>query len=65
MKLSDLYVVLDVLDNEICIRIFNESALIMCGKPWEIPVGIMDFRVKSIRKAGHNSIADIDIVIEG
>lgn len=62
MRVVELY---KVLDNEIFIRIINENgATIMWGKSFDIPVGVLDCRVKSIRKAGDNNISDIEIVIE-
>lgn len=62
MRVVELY---KVLDSEIFIRIINENgAPIMWGKSFDIPVGVLDYRVKSIRKTGLNSIADIEIVIE-
>lgn len=62
MIVVDLY---KVLDDNVLIRIINENgAPIMWGNPSEIPVGVLEYRVKLIRKS-KSIIADIDIVIEG
>ena len=62
MRVVDLY---KVLYNDVFIRIINENGEhIMWGKPFDIPLGVLDCIVKSIRKAGDNSIYDIEIVIE-
>lgn len=64
MRVVELY---KVLDNGTFIRIISENGVhIMCGLPFEIPVGVLDCRVKLIGKPeSKTSIADIEIVIEG
>lgn len=62
MRVVDLY---KVLNDNILIRIVNENdSHIMWGNPYDIPVGLLEYRVKAIRKS-KSIIADIDIVIEG
>lgn len=63
MILVDLY---KVLDDDVLIRITKENGVfIMWGHPHDIPVGVLEYRVKSIRNPMvENSIADIDIVVE-
>lgn len=64
MRVVELY---KILDNNIYIRIIDENgSTIMWGLSFDIPVGVLDCRVKSIRKPKSEiSIADIEIVIEG
>ena len=63
MRVVDLY---KVLDDNVLIRIVNENGEhIMWGNPFDIPVGILEYRVKAIRNPKRaTSIADIEIVIE-
>lgn len=61
MRVVDLY---KVLDDNVLIRSVNENGeTIMWGNPYDIPVGLLEYRIKSIRKS-KSIIADIDIVIE-
>lgn len=63
MRVVDLY---KILDDNILIRIVKENGShIMWGNPSDIPVGALEYRVKSIRNPERGtSIADIEIVIE-
>ena len=61
MRVVELY---KVLNDKIAIRIITENGVpIMWGKPYDIPVGVLDCIVKSIRKEGADSSAAIEIVI--
>ena len=64
MRVVDLY---KVLDDNILIRIVNDDddSHIVWGNPSDIPVGALEYRVKTIRNPTRgSSIADFEIVIE-
>ena len=61
MRVVELY---KVLNDKIVIMIYKDGENIMWGNPSDIPVGILDCIVKSIRKSSYTTVADIDVVIE-
>ena len=64
MRVVDLY---KVLDDNVLIRLVNDNddSHIVWGNPSDIPVGVLEYRVKAIRNPKRaTSIADIEIVIE-
>lgn len=59
MRVLDLYMVLD--DNNYIEIIDEDRNVIMCGKPYDIPVSVLYSEVKSIKLAENTNITDIEI----